>query len=402
MKFAYRARTEEGGIQAGFVEASSKDAALYILREYGLFPTSLEEGGKSFREIFPSFFGRASLRDIVLFTRQLAILVKSEISVVESLETIARQTKKAGLKEKILDIAQQVEDGTTLSKALSSFPDMFSGFYIGMMKSGEKSGNIPESLDYLASYLERERDLKDQFLGAILYPAFVLAIFTFLLLVMSIFVVPSFQEIFQEMDIELPVLTQIVISTAMLLRDWWWVLLILFFGVGSAIFYFFQNKQIRAKLDEVYLRIPMLGGLLRKIYLSRIALNISTLVAGGVSISETLEVTAELVGNDIYKKILLETREGVRAGKEISSIFTAHPKFFSIFFIQMIVTGEKSGNLDGALQNVVVFYKKEVDRTLTQLMKFIEPILIIFLGVLIGALALSLFIPLFQQGGLAM
>jgi len=402
MRFAYRARTEEGEIQAGFVEASSKDAALDILREYGLFPTSLEEGGKSFREIFPSFFGRASLRDIVLFTRQLAILVKSEISVVESLETIARQTKKAGLKEKILDIAQQVEDGTTLSKALSSFPDMFSGFYIGMMKSGEKSGNIPESLDYLASYLERERDLKDQFLGAILYPAFVLAMFTFLLLVMSIFVVPSFQEIFQEMDIELPILTQIVVSTAMLLRNWWWVLLILFFGVGSAVFYIFQNKQIRAKLDGIYLRIPMLGGLLRKIYLSRIALNISTLVSGGVSISETLEVTAELVGNDIYKKILLETREGVRAGKEISSIFTAYPKFFSIFFIQMVVTGEKSGNLDGALQNVVVFYKKEVDKTLTQLMKFIEPILIIFLGVLIGGLALSLFIPLFQQGGLAM
>ena len=402
MKFAYRARTEGGEIQAGFVEASSKDAALDILREYGLFPTSLEEGKKSFREAFPSFFGRVSLRDIVLFTRQLAILVKSEISVVESLETIARQTKKVDLKEKILDIAQQVEDGTTLSKALNTFPDMFSGFYIGMMKSGEKSGNIPECLDYLASYLERERDLRDQFLGAILYPAFVLAIFTFLLLAMSIFVVPSFQEIFQEMNIELPILTQIVVSAAMLLRDWWWALLILFFGAGSAIFYFFQNKQIRTKLDEVYLRIPMLGGLLKKIYLSRIALNISTLVSGGVSISETLEVTAELVGNNIYKKILLETREGVRAGKEISSILTVYPKFFSIFFIQMIVTGEKSGNLDSALQNVVVFYKKEVDRTLTQLMKFIEPILIIFLGVLIGGLALSLFIPLFQQGGLAM
>ncbi len=402
MKFTYQARTEEGESKKGVIEASSREAALEILRQYGLYPTSLSPHNKSLKEMLPSVFRDVSRQDVILFTRQLSIMVRSEIPVVETLETIAKQVDKEIFKERILKMAQFVEDGRPLSEAMENFPDMFSDFYIGMIRAGEQAGEVPQSLDYLADYLEKNQKLKGQLVGALLYPIFVSLFFVLLIFVMSIFVIPNFKTVFEDMEIELPLITQIVIKASEVLRSWWWVFLVLFFGAASLIFYFFENEETKKKADQFLLEVPLISGLLKKVYLSRIALNLSTLISSGVPISDALEVTADLVGNHAYKEIILEARKEVRSGSEISSVFKSYPDKFSVFFNQMMVTGERAGKMESTLGNIVTFYEKEVDQTLERFLKFIEPALIIVLGVLVGGLALSLFIPLFQQGGLAM
>jgi len=398
MKYTYQARTKKGEIQTGSVEASSREGALSVLQKYGLYITYLTKTKEPFWQKRIEFLRKASSKDIVFFTRQLAVMLSSNIPVVESLETIARQLKKLGFQEQILKMAEQVEGGDSLSKALASFPTLFSQFYIGMVKSGETSGRVPESLEYLADYLEKEQDFKSKVAMAVIYPLFVLAVFFVVMLVMGIVVIPKFAEIFQGMEADLPFLTRLVINLSVAIREWWPILFASFAGFCAALFFFFKSEEARKILDSVFLDVPLINDFFKKFFLSHIALNLSTLIAAGIPIARTLEITSDIVGSDIYKKILLKTRDGVRAGKSISSMLSSYPETFTLFFIQMVVVGEKTGHLDRTLQNVVKVYEKETDRILEAFLKFLEPILIIVLGILVALGAIALFVPLFDRG----
>lgn len=398
MKYSYQARTKTGEVQTGFVEASSREGALAVLQKYGLYVTFLAEIKEPFWQKRLDLLKKPTKRDVAFFTNQLAIMFRSNIPVVESLETIARQTSKVGFREEILKLAEQIEGGDSLSRALSSFPNLFSPFYIGMVKSGEVSGNVPESLDYLADYLEKQQDFASNVLMATIYPAFVLAVFFIVLLLMGIIIIPRFGEVFEGMGAELPFLTRLVIELASFVKYHWLVLLVGFIGLGICLYLFLRARETRKLLDRMCLELPLLGSFFKKFFLVHIALNLSTLIAGGVSISRALEITGDVVGNDIYKKIILETRNGVRAGQTISSVLSSHPEEFPPFFIQMAVVGEKTGHLEKTLRNVVALYQKDVDRTVEALIKFLEPGMIMFLGLLVALLAFALFIPLFQRG----
>jgi type II secretory pathway component PulF len=325
-------------------------------------------------------------------------MLRSNIPVVESIETIARQLKKLNFRDQILKIAELVEGGDSLSRALSSFPDLFSPFYIGMVKSGEASGNVPESLDYLADYLERQQDFTSKVIMAIIYPAFVLAVFFGIMLLMGIVVIPRFGEIFAGMGTDLPFLTRLVIEGATFVKQHWLLLVFGLIGLGFCGYLFLKSRETKKALDGIVLDLPILGSFFKKFFLVHIALNLSTLISGGVPISHALEISSDVVGNNVYKKIILQTRDGVRAGQTISSILSAYPEQFPLFFVQMTVVGEKTGHLEKTLKNVVTLYQKEVDRTLEALIKFLEPALIIFLGILVALLAFALFVPLFQRG----
>lgn len=398
MRFNYQARTEKGEIQVGYVEASSNEAALNILQKYGLYITYLAEVKQPFWMKRLEFLSRVSLKDIIVFTRQFSIMLKSDIPVVESLEAIARQSKKINFQEKILRVAESVEGGKPLSQSLAEFPDLFSAFYIGMIRSGEVTGRLPDSLEYLADYLEREEDFKSKIVASLIYPMFVLFVFVIVLLVMATVVVPPFVEVFTETGMELPFLTRLVIIASEVIRRWWWALGMLGLGMAFALFWFLRSPETRKLIGRYSLKIPFLGSFLKKYYLARLALNLSTLISGGLSISRALEITAKMVGNLAYEQIILATREGVRAGKPMSAILSSYPETFPTLFIQMTVVGEKTGHLEKSLQNVVNFYRKDVDRDLDTFVRMLEPLLIIFLAVLVVLLALSLFVPLFERG----
>jgi len=397
MKFNYQARTKKGEIQAGVVEASSKEAAILLLQKYGLYITYLEEVKVPFYAWEVKIFKRISLRDIVLFSRQLSIMFSSRVSLVEALVTIASQTKNLEFRERILDLSREVEGGSAFSKALSRHPQIFSSFYISMVKSGETSGKLSESLSYLADHLEREYHLVSRLQGAMIYPSLVIMVASVVLLLMIFFVIPQLTKVFQEAGQPLPIVTQLVIGLSLFLRKWGFLFIGLLAGLVIFVLRYIKTLEGKENFDKISLRLPLIGDLLKMVYLSRLAENLSTLISGGLPIAQALETTGEVVGNTVYKEIIFLTRDEVRKGEPVSSVLRRYPEAFPPMFCQMTLVGEKTGTLEKTLLNVVDFYQKEVNMSIDNLLSILEPVLIIFLGVIVAGLMVSVLLPLYRM-----
>ena len=397
MKFNYQARTKKGEIQAGVVEASSKEAAILLLQKYGLYITYLEEVKVPFYAWEVKIFKRISLRDIVLFSRQLSIMFSSRVSLVEALVTIASQTKNLEFRERILDLSREVEGGSAFSKALSRHPKIFSSFYISMVKSGETSGKLSESLSYLADHLEREYHLVSRLRGAMIYPSLVIMVASVVLLLMIFFVIPQLTKVFQEAGQPLPIVTQLVIGLSLFLRKWGFLFIGLLAGLVIFVLRYIKTLEGKENFDKISLRLPLIGDLLKMVYLSRLAENLSTLISGGLPIAQALETTGEVVGNAVYKEIIFLTRDEVRKGEPVSSVLRRYPEAFPPMFCQMTLVGEKTGTLEKTLLNVVDFYQKEVNMSIDNLLSILEPVLIIFLGVIVAGLMVSVLLPLYRM-----
>lgn len=398
MKFNYQARTKTGEIQSGVVEASTKEAALTLLQKYGLYVTSLEAAKEPWFLKKMRIFERITRKDLVLFSRQLAIMFQSNVPPVDTLQTLASQTKNPAFKEKIGKLAEEVEGGTPLSQALALYPALFSPFYISMTKSGEAVGRLPETLNHLADHLEREYHFRSRVIGAMIYPSLVLFVFLVVFVAMIFFIMPQLIEVLEATGQELPLITEIAIAITTFLRNWiFLIILVLFFSI-IFIFWYYKTKKGRKFFDRFFLKLPFLGEFLKKIYLSRFAENLSTLISGGLPIAQALEITGEVIGNDLYQKIVFETRDRVRKGEAISSVLKRYPETISPLFIQLTVVGERTGKIGSSLMNIVDFYQKEIDRSLDSLLSLLEPLVIIFLGLLVGGLVGSILIPLYRIG----
>jgi len=398
MKFNYQARTQEGRVQTGVIEASSKEAAITLLQKYGLYVTFLELTKIPFYAKKVEIFQRISRKDVVVFSRQLAIMFKSDVPVIEALQTISDQTKNQNFREKILKIAEKVEGGTPLSASLSSYPKIFSPFYTNIIKSGEASGKLSEVFGYLADHLEREYNFYSKAISATIYPAFVFFVFLIILILMVVFVIPQLSQVLGETGRELPNLTKMVITISNFLRRFWWVFILFFLAVGTFLFKFLRTKEGKQAVDKLILKLPLAGEFFKKIYLSRLAENLSTLISSGLPIVRALEITGEIVGNETYKTIILKTLDGVKRGEPISLIFLRYSDFFPPLFIQMTVVGERTGQLDSSLMNIVNFYQNDVERTLDSFIGLLEPILIIGLGGIVAALVISILLPIYRIG----
>jgi len=396
MKFNYQARTKKGEIQAGVVEASSKEAAILLLQKYGLYITYLERTEVPFYAREVEIFKRVSRRDIVLFSRQLSIMFASKVSLVEALSTIASQTKNLEFREIILDLSQEVEGGNAFSKALSRHPQIFSSFYISMVKSGEESGKLSESLAYLADHLEMEYYLISRIRGAMIYPSLVIMVTIVVLFLMMFFVIPQLTKVLQESSLPLPIVTRLVIGLSLFLRKWGFFFIGLLAVLIIFVLRYIATSSGKENLDKILLRLPIIGETLKMVYLSRFAENLSTLISGGLPIAQALQTTGEIVGNTVYQKIIFMTRDEVRRGEPISSVLRRYPEAFPPVFCQMTLVGEKTGTLEKTLLNIVYFYQKEVDRSIDNLLSILEPVLIIFLGVIVAGLMAAVLLPLYR------
>jgi len=399
MQFNYQARTKQGEVKSGVVEASSREVALDLLEKYGLFVTLLEEMKSApiyQRKI--KLFQKISQVEVVNFTRQAAILFKSRIPIIEIFYTLGRQTKNQLFKEKILDIAEAVEGGSPLSAALARHPKVFNQFFISIVKSGEVSGELPEVLDYLADHVEKDHDFNSKIKGAMIYPVMVLMVVFVVMAAMFLYVIPKLGEVIKEMGVEPPLATQIVLSMSDFFRKWGLPLTVIFILFLFGIFRFARSEKGKKIFDKAFLRLPILGGFLQKVALTRLAENLATLISGGVPIAQSLEVTADIVGNDVFKTIILEARDGVKKGETISSILEKYPEFVPPLFTQMTLVGERAGQISPSLKNIVSFYQKDVDRTLENFVGFLEPLMIIFLGVVVGGLMAAVLLPIYQIG----
>ena len=399
MKFNYQARNTTGQIQTGVVEATNKDIALDILKAHGLYVTALEEVVLPIYAKKVSFFEFTTKKDIVIFSRQLSIMLKSRIPLVEIFQTIAKQTSKAGFREKIMKIAEEVEGGSSLSKALSAFPKIFSSFYINMVKSGEATGKLTDVFTYLADYLERDYKFRSKIVAALIYPAFILVVFLIVGVIVVTFVIPQLTKTLAESGQQLPYITRLIMGTSDFIRTKWWLVVSVIAILVIAFIRIIKTPKGKKTIDTFLLKVPLVGSFLKKFYMTRFALNLSTLVSGGLPIAQSLQIAGDVVGNTVYKQIIFRTRDEVRKGETISSVLQNYPKIISPLFFQMVVVGEKTGTLEASLKNVVDFYQSDTEKSLDELTRLIEPAMIVVLGVVVAIMMVGVILPIYSTIG---
>jgi len=400
MKFEYQARSSEGKMETGTIEATSKEAASALLQKYNIFVTSLKEKGAEGSFWKRSYFEKKpSKKDLAIFSRQLAVMLESRVPVIQSLSGLAAQTNKPGFKKTILDVAHLVEEGVSLSEAFGHFPKIFDSFYVNLVKSGEISGKISETLYYISEHLEREHEIKAQVQQAMIYPAFTISILFVVINVIIIFLLPKIKELILQSTSNPPPFTAFILKFYDFLGRFWWMVILAFFISVIFIVFYFRTKEGKKLADRIILKIPFIGDILRKVFLTRFCGNISTLMTAGVSINQALKITEDTVDSTVYKKIIKEVGEKVSEGERISSVLVRHQAFFPSFVIQMIKVGEETGKLDKTLMEVVSFYEKEVKKSIDLFLTLLEPMLIIVLGVIVGFIAISVFAPLYGALG---
>ncbi|MFA5742976.1 MAG: type II secretion system F family protein [Candidatus Paceibacterota bacterium] len=402
MKFKYQARTREGEVKTGEIEAVSKEAAIDILQKYNVFITFVEEAEQKpflLREV--KINQKISLKDIMAFSRQLSAMLGSKVPPAEAIHALGQKTTNRSFQEIIYKLASDIREGLSLSKAFSKHPRVFSPFYVGMIKSGEVTGNVPEVLKKITSHLEKDYYFRSKIIGAMIYPAIVMlvffGVFTFLFLV----VIPTITKTLLEAGRKIPAITQIVINISDFFVVYWWLFLILLIGLGFFFYYYPKTKEGRQQFDRALLNLPIFGNFQKNLYMARFAENLSTLISAGTPIAQSLESSANLIGNTVYKNIIIETRSKAMKGEAISASLEKFPNEISPLFIQMVIVGEKTGNLSDSLIQVFKFYQEEIDNFISTISVIIEPILIIFLAVMVGILFAALIIPIYSIGTVA-
>ncbi len=395
-KFNYKARTKDGGLQVGNVEASSRDTALSILLSHQLFVLSLEpvvEDNWYTRVL--DFFKRVKTQDLMIFTRQFSTLLASQVPLSDSLANLYKQTTKPVLKEALYEIANDVDAGFSLSQALERHHGIFSEFYVNMIKSAEVTGRLSEVLSFLADYLEKQATLVSKVKNALTYPAFVIVLFVVVVIVMVTMVFPQILPIFNESKVELPFLTKVLLGVSTFMANWWWVLLIAF-GVAVVLLVdYFQTNEGKAVLDTLSLKVPVLGPMFQKLYIARFAESARVLIKGGLTIPQAVEISSHTIGNVVYQERLHEAAEQVRKGKLLSQTLIGLEEFPPLVG-QLISVGESTGRLEDLLGKVTDFYSREVDDMVNNLVTLIQPILMVIIGGVIAALFASILLPIYS------
>ncbi len=396
MKFNYKARTKEGELQVGNIEAVSRDIAANILLSHGLFVLSIEPAstGGIFTRL-TNFFERVKIGDLMIFTRQFATLLSSQVPIGDSLRNLYAQVSQPLLKEVIRELSTDIEAGFSLSQALGRHPGIFSEFYVNMVKSAEVTGRLAEVLDFLADYLEKQSALVGKMRNALIYPIFVIGLFVIVVIVMVTMVLPQIAPVFEEAAIELPIYTKILIGSGKFIGHWWWAIFIGFIALVFAIINYFQTEEGKVLFDELSLRLPMFGVLFQKLYIARFAESARVLIRGGLTIPQAIEISSHTVGNYVYRDVLHNAAQNVRKGQLLSQTLRS-AAFFPPLVSQLIAVGESTGRLDELLAKVSSFYQRQVEDTVSNLVELIQPALLVVIGIMVAALFASILVPLYS------
>lgn len=397
MLFNYEAKTEQGDIRKGTIEAPTSDLAVSALQRNNLIVVSVAsaEERSGFNEKFSAFFEHVKLRDVVIVSRQLSTLFEAKVPVVDSFKILVSEAPSNILRKNLRDVLDDIQGGLPLSQAMARHPKVFSDFYVNMVRAGEESGELEKVFSFLADYLDRSYQLTNRVRNALIYPAFVLSAFIAVMILMMTVVIPRLASIIIESGQPVPLYTQIVITTSNFFTHYGIFLLALFILSILAVWRYVATKAGREIISRLQIQLPYLGELYRKLYMARFADNLQTLVAGGVSIVRALEITGDVVGNEIYKGIIYDAREAVRAGASISEalfVYSEVPRLVS----QMIKVGEETGKLDFILATLSKFYQQEVNNAVDNLINLIEPIMILVLGLGVGLLVASVIVPIYN------
>lgn len=396
--YKYKVADREGGVKTGLVEAISEHSAMETLEEKGMMVIALAETKKANFDLNLNslpFVNRITIKDVVIFSRQFSVMVSANVVIVQALRILIEQTDNVRFKMMISEIADEVDNGSRLSDSLSKRPKVFSDFYVSVVKSGEASGKLEEVLNYLANEMEKDYDMSAKIKGAMIYPVFILSGLIVVAVIMMVYVVPKLTAIIVEAGAELPIATKILIALSAFFTNYWWLLLILAVFGGTGLRFYMKTPMGKSTFDNLLLRIPIFGKLFQKIYLVRFCRSMNTLIMGGVTITDSLKVASDVIGNSLYQKIIAETIKEVEDGNTISGVFSKYdiiPKMVS----QMIGVGEKTGKLDVILEKISDFYSREVNNLVSNLMSLMEPFIMVVMGVGVGGMVAAIIMPMYN------
>jgi type IV pilus assembly protein PilC len=399
MLFKYKAVDEKGTNKEGEIDAATKDMAISALQRRALVVVSIVEQGekKSLMEI--SFFEKVEMKDVVILSRQISTLFEAQVSALKIFTMLSANSENKLLGKKLAQIGDDLQAGLSISGALAKHPDVFSNFYISMVKSGEETGKLTETFAHMADYLDRQYALTSKVRNALIYPAFVIATFFIVMGLMFTVVIPKISGIIASSGQEIPTFTKIILAMSEFFIHYGFIVLIAFVLLGIWIWRLSRTESGQVFLDEIKFKIPAMGKLFTRLYLSRISDNLDTMLTSGVSINRALDLTAEVVGSRVYKNIIKKVVEDVKAGSSLSSAFEKYPEQMPGIMVQMVKVGEETGSLGSILKTLGDFYKREVDDAIDTLVGMIEPIMIVMLGLGVGILLVSVLMPIYNMVG---
>ena len=399
MLFKYKVVDDKGISKEGEIDAPNRDMAVSGLQRRGLIIISIIDESKSKSLLFFSFLGKVSMKDIVILSRQISTLFEAQVSALKVFTMLAANAENKILSRKLTDIGDDLQAGYSISGALAKHPDVFSDFYINMVKVGEETGKLNEVFDHLANYLNRQYTLTSKTRNALIYPVFVICTFFVVMGLMFVVVIPKLSAIILDSGQEPPIYTKIVIGLSSFFVHYGFLVIIFLILLGIWLWRLSRTEKGKISLDKMRLSIPVVGNLYRKLYLSRIADNMDTMLTSGIPIVRAIDITAEVVGSRVYKEILKNVADGVKSGLSFSTAFEKHTLQVPGIMIQMIKVGEETGSLGQILKTLADFYKREVDDAVDTLVGLIEPVMIVVLGLGVGILLVSVLMPIYNLAG---
>jgi type IV pilus assembly protein PilC len=388
--FTYTARAAKGELKSATIEATSREEAISQLRKQRLNVIKIDEQQKRKKP------GKVSMRDIVIFTRQFSTMINAGLPLVQAMGILAEQSENPSLREITKQVVFDVESGNTVADALRKHPSAFSDLYVNMVAAGEAGGILDTILMRLAVFMEKNDALVRKVKGAMIYPGVIMTVAAGAIIVLLVFVIPTFQRMFAEAGIALPLPTQIVIGLSQGLQAYWWAVILAVVAVVYAIKKYYATNDGKLVIDRLMLKAPVLGDVLRKSAVSRFTRTLGTLIGSGVSILDGLEITAKTSGNRVIQDAIMESRASIAGGETISAPLKKS-QVFPPMVISMINVGEQTGGLDEMLTKIADFYDEEVDAAVSGLLSLMEPVMIVFLGVVVGGMVVAMYLPIFDM-----
>jgi len=391
-QFTYTARAINGDLKSATIEAPNRDEVIKQLKQQRMNVVKIDEGSAVKRKRL----GAIKMRDIVIFTRQFSTMINAGLPLVQALDILATQSENPALKDITRQVVFDVESGNTVADALRKHPKAFSELYVNMVAAGEAGGILDTILMRLAIFMEKNDALIRKVKGAMIYPAVIMSVAAIAITVLLIFVIPTFQTMFESAHIALPLPTRIVIGLSHALKTYWWALILM---VGASVFLlrrYYATPNGKLTIDRLMLKAPVLGDVLRKSAVSRFTRTLGTLISSGVSILDGLEITAKTSGNRVIQDAIMESRASIAGGETIAAPLKKS-QVFPPMVISMISVGEQTGGLDEMLTKIADFYDEEVDAAVSGLLALMEPVMIVFLGVVVGGMVIAMYLPIFDM-----
>ena len=399
MLFLYKVIDGQGISKDGEIDAPNRDMAISGLQRRGLVVISIEEADEKKSVWQMSFFDRVSTKEIVILSRQVATLFKAQVSALKAFTMLSDNVENKFLSTKLNQVCDDLKAGVSISGALSKHPDIFSNFYLNMVKVGEETGKLDQIFLNLADYLDRQYALTSKTKNALIYPVFVVITFFVVMSLMLVVVIPKLSAIILDSGQEVPLYTQIVIQISDLFVNYGLFFFVFLAMLGVWLWRLSVTEEGKTYLDRTRLYIPYVGNLYKQLYLSRLADNLDIMLTSGVQIIRAIDITSEVVGSYVYRDILKKVADGVKSGLALSVTFDKYPERIPSIMVQMIKVGEETGSLGVILNTLTNFYKREVDDAVDTLVGLIEPVMIVVLGLGVGILLVSILVPIYNLAG---